>query len=398
MNTAKQKSLPKAKKLLKQKNNIKEAYEPLFLWLVSEIFVIINLMKFTFNFRKIKGFIFRHRISAIIIFVSILAAIGVTWFMLARNIAFVAPTLSLTPPKETRVEAPLTGELVDPSIAERRVLAVVIENHPDARPQSGYNDADIVYETLAEGGITRTLALFQSKSSTEIGPVRSARDYFIEWLSEFNGVFAHVGGSSTALATIANDNIPDLNQFANGSYYWRSNDRYAPHNVYTTTEKLYAAATARGLDITGAPTPFKFKSDIAEVDRPASQVVTVDFSGPLFQVTYTYDAKTNTYLRAVSGVAAKDKNTGVQIAPKNVIVMNTSISPYVNAAGEQAVRINTASGNGVLFQDGKATAISWSKASRNARTVYKDALGVEIQLNRGQTWIEVAPLDMPPTY
>jgi hypothetical protein len=118
----------------------------------------------------------------------------------------------------------------------------------------------------------------------------------------------------------------------------------------------------------------------------------------LFQVVYTYDPKTNTYLRAVSGVAAKDKVTGVQIAPKNVIVMNTSIIPYKNAAGEQAVRIDTASGEGVLFQDGKATVISWSKASRSARTVYRDANGVEIKLNRGQTWIEVAPSDMPPTY
>jgi len=351
-----------------------------------------------FNFRKIKGFLNRHRISAIIILVSILTAIGITWFMLARNMSFVAPELKLNPPKETRVEAPLTGELVEPAVAEKRVLAVVIENHPDARPQSGYNDADIVYETLAEGGITRTLALFQSKESKEIGPVRSARDYFIEWLSEFNGVFAHVGGSFTALATISRDKIPDLNQFANGSYYWRSNDRYAPHNVYTTTEKLYAAAKSQNLATTGAPAPFNFKDGASEADRPQAQVVTVDFSGPLFQVVYTYDPKTNTYLRAVSGVAAKDKVTGVQIAPKNVIVMNTSIIPYKNAAGEQAVRIDTASGEGVLFQDGKATVISWSKASRSARTVYRDANGVEIKLNRGQTWIEVAPSDMPPTY
>jgi len=350
------------------------------------------------NFRKIKGFLNRHRISAIIILVGVLAASGITWYMLARDINFEVPEMKLVAPVETRVEAPLTGELVDPSVANRRVLAVVIENHPDARPQSGYNDADIVYETLAEGGITRTLALFQSKDSKEIGPVRSARDYFIEWLSEFNGIFAHVGGSSTALATIANSNIPDLNQFANGNYYWRSNDRYAPHNVYTTTEKLYAAATARKLDITGAPTSFSFKSEVEEADRPLSQVVTVDFSGPLFQITYTYDPKTNTYLRAVSGVAAKDKVTGIQIAPKNVLVLNTKITPYVNAAGEQAVRVDTAGGKGVLFQDGKATVISWSKASRSARTVYKNEAGTEIQLNRGQTWIEVAPLDMPPTY
>jgi len=318
--------------------------------------------------------------------------------MLDRNITFQAPALKLNPPKETRVEAPLTGELVDPAVADKRVLAVVIENHPDARPQSGYNDADIVYETLAEGGITRTLALFQSKESKEIGPVRSARDYFIEWLSGFNGIFAHVGGSSTAIATINSAKIPDLNQFYNGSYYWRSNDRYAPHNVYTTTEKLYAAAKARGIATTGAPKAFLFKDDNLEKDRPAEQNIAVYFSGPLFQVTYKYDPKTNLYARAIAGVAAKDKNTGVQVSPKNVIVEYTSITPYVNAAGEQAVRIGTTSGKGVLFQDGKATEITWTKASRSDRTVYKDASGFEIKLNRGQTWIETVPQDMKASY
>ncbi len=350
-----------------------------------------------FNWRKIKGFISQYRISVIIILAAIVVAIGTTWYLLGKDISFNAPTLKLTP-KETRVEAPLTGELVDPSLAARRALAVVIENSPDARPQSGYNDADIVYETLAEGGITRTLAIFQSKDAKEIGPVRSARDYFIEWLSEYNGIFSHVGGSSVALGIIANDNIPDLNQFYNGSYYWRANDRYAPHNVYTTTEKLYAAATANKMDITGAPKPFSFKKEAEEKDRPATQTVTVNFSGPLFQVVYNYDPKTNSYLRSVAGEAAKDKNSGVQIAPKNVIVEYTSVVPYINDEGAQGVRIGTASGKGVFFQDGVAKEMTWTKASRSARTVYKDLQGVEIQFNRGQTWIEVVPQDMLATY
>jgi hypothetical protein len=228
--------------------------------------------------------------------------------------------------------------------------------------------------------------------------VRSARDYFIEWLSEFNGIFAHVGGSSTALATIIQAKIPDLNQFYNGDYYWRSTDRYAPHNVYTTTAKLYAAAVANNLAIIGAPAPFSFKNDAVVKDRPATETITVNFSGPLFQVVYNYDPKTNTYARSVAGVAAKDKNTGVQVSPNNIFVLYTSIVPYVNAAGEQAVKIDTTGGKGVLFQDGKATEITWSKTSRGARTVYKDLSGKEVQLNRGQTWIEVVPQDMLATY
>lgn len=351
-----------------------------------------------FNFRKIKGFLYKHRISAVVVFVAVVAAIGISLYMLGKNINFQAPELKVKKPVETRVAAPLTGELVDTAITERRALAVVIENHPDARPQSGYNEADIVYETLAEGGITRTLAIFQSKDSKEIGPVRSARDYFIEWLSGLNAIFAHVGGSSTALATISSAKVPDLNQFYNGSYYWRSNDRYAPHNVYTSTEKLYAAAKANVITVTGAPKSLSFKDDAVEASRATLQNITVNFSGPLFQVTYKYDPKTNTYARSVAGVAAKDKNTGIQIAPKNVIVEYTTIVPYVNPAGEQAVRVGTTAGKGVLFQDGKATEVTWSKSSRTSPTVYKDALGKEIQLNRGQTWIEVVPQEMLATY
>lgn len=355
-------------------------------------------MNFSLNLRKARGFVYRHRISATIILAAVLVSAGVCWYFWGKNVVYKAPSFNLKKPVETRVEAPLTGELVDPAVAEKRVLAVVIENSPDARPQSGYNDADVVYETLAEGGITRTLALFQSKDSKEIGPVRSARDYFIEWMSEYNSLFVHVGASAVARDIINQGSVADINQFYNGSYFWRSNSRYAPHNVYTTTAKLYAAATANKLATTGAPKPFNFKKEVEEKDRPTAQTVTVNFSGPLFQVVYKYDPKTNTYARFIAGAAAKDANTGVQVAPKNVIIEYTSIVPYINYEGAQGVHIGINSGKGVIFQDGVATAITWSKASRSARTVYKDTSGKEIALNRGQTWIEVAPADMPATY
>ena len=360
------------------------------------------LLSMRVNFRKLKGFIYKHRISAIIVLVAVLAAMGVSYYLLSQNSSFVIPSITLTDNTESEtanlVEAPLSGELVAPEVAAKRVIAVIIENHPDARPQSGYNEADVVYETLAEGGITRTLALFQSKDSTEIGPVRSARDYFIKWLSEYDALFAHVGGSATALDMIRTYDIADLNQFYNGSYFWRSSDRYAPHNVYTTTTKLYSAAESNGYATTATTTPFNFKDDVAAESRPVSQVVTVNFSSSLFRVTWTYQPTTNTYNRAVSGVAMKDKNTGVQISPNNVLVLYADISSYVNYAGEQAVSIDTGNGDGVLFQDGVATEITWSKASLTARTIYKDAEGNEVKLNRGQTWIEVVPDTMAATY
>jgi hypothetical protein len=367
---------------------------------MERFLIIIILMRLSkINWRKIKGFVFQHRISAIIILVAIVLAIVTTWYMVGRNVSFAIPTLKTTPPKETRVPAPLTGELVDPAVVMNKPLAVVIENHPDARPQSGYNEADIVYETLAEGGITRTLAIFQSKESKEIGPVRSARPYFVDWLTSFGAIFAHIGGSVDALNLISQINTPDINQFANGNYYWRSTDRYAPHNVYSTSEKLYAAAKANNIITTSNVTSLKFKKDIPESERVAGQQVDIDFSYEDFLVSYLYDAKTNGYLRSIGGIAAKDKNTGIQISPKNVIVEFTSVEPYVNSEGAQAVRIGTTPlGSGYLFQDGKTIKINWVKPSRDMRTKYTDESGAEISLNPGQTWIEVVPIGNSVTY
>jgi hypothetical protein len=351
------------------------------------------------NLRKLKGFFFQHRISTIVVFVAVIVAIGATWYGLTRDSSVSFGPLQLKEKVETRVPAPLTGELVDPAVVMKRPLAVVIENHPDARPQSGYNDADIVYEALAEGGITRTLAIFQSKDSKEVGPVRSARPYFIDWLSGFSALFAHVGGSADATALMKQVGTPDLDQFANGSFYWRSTDRYAPHNVYTTTEKLYAAAKSKNMATTSTVPTLKFKKDLPEAERVTGQKITVNFSYADFISNFVYDLKTNSYLRSVGGAVAKDRNTGNQVSPKNVIVEFTSVVPYVNVDGAQAVRIGAiSSGSGYLFQDGKTTKITWSKASRDIRTKYLDETGAEVSLNPGQTWIEIVPTGNSVTF
>lgn len=355
------------------------------------------------NLRKIRGFLYQHRLSASVVLVSVLVAIGAAVYFLSQDVQYVAPVLKVSPKKvvDTRVEAPLTGEKVEPAAASRRAIAVVIENfYPDARPQSGYNEADIVYETMAEGGITRTLAIYQSKDAKEIGPVRSARPVFVDWSQEYSAPLAHVGGSDEALALISQLHIPDLNQFFNGSYFWRSNDRYAPHNVYTSTEKLYAASKANGFEVGKPPTSFsKFMDDTKEVDRPASQNISIDFSSSVYRASYAYDSKTNTYLRSIGGSVAADKNTKIQVAPKNVIAIYAKMAPYVNSSGKsQTDIVDVGAGTGYLFQNGKQVPINWSKASRAAATKYTDSSSADIQLVRGQTWIEVVPSDRSITY
>jgi hypothetical protein len=333
-----------------------------------------------------------------VIGLALIAAVLVIYFSYTKNLNFNPGEVFKPKPKPV-VTAPLTGLPVDESLVNRRPLAVVIENSPDARPQSGYNDADVVYETLAEGGITRTLAIFQSQNSKEIGPVRSARPYFVDWLSELNAIFSHVGGDSNALTMINQFGISDLNQFFFGGYYWRSSARPAPHNVYTTTDRLYAAAKSAKYALTQDIKWYGFKKDAEEKDRPASQKVTVNFSGPLFQVVYNYDQKTNGYLRSVAGVPAKDKNTGIQIQPKNVIVQFEQMKPGTSTAGEQmVVMTDIGSGNALVFQDGKAIKARWSKTSRTSLTKITDESGNDIQLNPGQTWIEVVPVGQNVSY
>jgi hypothetical protein len=321
-------------------------------------------------------------------------------YYLSGHINFNAPKLVFKEkPKETKIQAPFTGLMVDPSVVSRKPLAVVIENSPDARPQSGYPQADLVYETLAEGGITRTLAIFQSQGSSEIGPVRSARFYFIDWLTELNAVFVHIGGNADALDEIISKKIPDINQFYYGNYFWRSASRYAPHNVYTTTDKIYDALKVAKISPITELAPLSFKKEAAVAERPATQAITINFSTPLFVASYNYDQKANNYLRSVGGVPHKDKVTGNQLRVKNIVVQYETISPGISRAGEQKMDIvTTGRGRALVFQDGKAINATWEKTSRNSRTKYLDSFGKEVQFNPGQTWFEVVPQNAAVTY
>lgn len=295
-------------------------------------------------------------------------------------------------PEDKRVPSKLMGIKVDPADLNKKIEAVVIENHPDARPQSGLDKASIVYETLAEGGITRFLVLFQENEASEIGPVRSARIYFLDWVLEYDALFAHVGGNIAALDQIGPLKIQDLNQFFNSNYFWRDNSRYAPHNVYTTTDKLRTAGEKANYSATSNFAGLAFKDDKKVDLRPQTAKFTVNFSGGGFDPTYTYDRNNNVWLRSQVGVPFKEKKSGTQIAPKNVVVEFTGFSFGKSRDGAQLTTIHTiGSGRALFYIDGEQVEGTWSKADRSSKTVFKDTAGNEIKLNPGQTWIEVVP-------
>ena len=301
----------------------------------------------------------------------------------------IHPTTTTT--KDNRITSKLMGIKVDPAVNDRKIVAVVVENHPGARPQSGLDKASIVYETIAEGGITRFLAFYQENEAAEIGPVRSARTYFVDWALEYDALFAHVGGNVDALDEIGPLGVQDINQFFNANYFWRDNSRYAPHNVYTTTDKLRAAGAGKY----PATSDFKdldFKSDAPLAERPQTASLTVHFSGYEYDPTYTYDRNTNTWLRSLAGAPFKDKVTGAQIAPKNVAVEFTSFSYGFTRYNESTTHIGTVgSGRALFYIDGQQVEGTWEKADRKSQTVFKDLAGNEIKFDPGQTWIEVIP-------
>ena len=292
-----------------------------------------------------------------------------------------APLKIVEVPKPTTEASDLTGLNVPIGTNKRPVTAVMIENSPDARPQYGLRDAGVVFEAVAEGGITRFLALFQDTMPGYVGPVRSARPYYVRWMLGFDANYAHAGGSAKALAMIRELNVRDIDHGANGSRFDRVSSRYAPHNLYTSIERLLAAGKERGYgdsDYTGF-----LRKEEKKLEKPKAKTISIEISIPLYNVSYKYDAKNNYYLRSLAGRAHTDEKSGKQIKPKVVMVLITDKSQ----SGIYSVYRTSGVGNVIVFQDGDVTKGTWEKAGDKKPLIFKDSKGRDLKLNPGQTWI-----------
>lgn len=308
-----------------------------------------------------------------------------------RPVALETPVASKPKPKPAApvvYYSPLTGEKVDSEAATKLpVTAIMIENSPDARPQSGLKQAGIVYEAIAEGGITRFLTLHQQDKPQMIGPVRSLRMYYVDWLAPYNASVAHVGGSYAALQEIRNGQYRDIDQFFNGGYYWRATDRWAPHNVYTSFAKLDELNAAKGYT-TSTFTGFS-RVDGKVSDAPNATDIAINFSGPLYNTHYAYDATTNTYVRSVGGQPHVDREDG-QITPSVVVAMKIDMQLVFQDGYREDIR-TTGDGQAVIFQNGTAQEVTWHKPDRTSPITFTDATGKDVPLVRGQTWIAAIP-------
>lgn len=325
-------------------------------------------------------------------------------------------------PKEPRTEeCPLNGALHTKRSKDnwllRRPLAVMIENHEESRPQSGLSSADVVYEAVAEGGITRFMAVYYCNlGDIQVGPVRSARTYFLDWASEYDPLYAHVGGANTpgpadALGQIIKYGIKSLNQFGIGfPTYWRDYQRLGravatEHTMYSTTQKLWAvgdkkgwtAKDAKGVSWNNAFVPWKFKEDAPSKDASLAQATKIDvdfWQGHTnYSVSWYYDGGCNCYKRDNGGVAHLDLNNNQQLSPKNIVVQFQRES-RANDGYENNVHLiykTTGEGSALIFMDGKVVEGKWMKVDRTKRSKFVDSKGKEIVFNKGQLWIQTVP-------
>ncbi len=287
--------------------------------------------------------------------------------------------------------AAINGNLVSKEISELRPLAVMVENHPDARPQSGLGQADIVYEALAEGGITRFLALYQSNEASIIGPVRSAREYYAQIADEWGALFAHVGGSNEVIAQIKSGvykNLDDANEYYNFDFFPRRKNKPEPHHIFTSTEKLRQLIKFHQFSPAANFKPWSFKDDSAAATSTVSKI-NLDFSRPGYEVGWEYDAASNSYLRQQYFAPHLDELTGKPISAKTVVIQIVQVTP-VPRDPLLSVDIDLISGGRVLvFMDGALIEGVWRKEA--GRTRFFDSSNKEIKFSRGPLWIELVP-------
>jgi Protein of unknown function (DUF3048) N-terminal domain/Protein of unknown function (DUF3048) C-terminal domain len=297
-------------------------------------------------------------------------------------------------PTSNTVASKLTGRQVPPAINQLPVTAVMIENSLEARPQSGLYDAGVVFEAIAEGGITRFLALYQDTSPEAVGPIRSVRPYYIDWAQGFDAPIAHVGGSPEALARIRSEGIKDLDQSFNAGAYDRVRSKAAPHNVFTSIARLNELEQKKGYG-ESKYTGFVRKKDTPS-KTPTAKVINLAISSVKYNVSYTYDMASNSYLRNLAGSPHIEAATSKQINPKVVIAM---VIPYsIQADGKHSNYGTIGSGPVTIFQDGIATTGTWNKTAKDSAIIFKDAADKTIALNAGQTWISAVATANKITY
>lgn len=277
-----------------------------------------------------------------------------------------------------------------------RPIAVMIDNHKGAWPQAGLNEAYIVYEIIVEGGESRLMPIFKGKSLEKIGPVRSSRHYFLDYALENDAIYVHFGWSPQAESDISTYKVNNINGISESSSdFWRVKDKKAPHNAVTNTENILKIATRKGYRTTSSATSvLNYKKEEVNLEEGiVANEVQIPYSKSNL-VSYKYNEETKKYERYSKGIKQTDWDTEEVVATKNIIItfaQNYTLTDVENK-GRQGLK-NIGDKKGYYITNGKAIQIVCSKSSRTEKTIYKDLLGNVIDVNDGNTFVQICPID-----
>lgn len=356
--------------------------------LVSNFYVTITLGDVTMQRRKRKSKKKNRGLIILGLLFVLALAIGVYFFVFQEDAPLKDVAEKITKPKKTLKILDLNSD--------ERPYAVMIDNNVGYTAHAGLQDAYLTYEIIVEGGLTRIMAIFKDQDTELIGPVRSARHYFLDYALENDAIYGHYGWSEFAKNDIDLLGVNNLNGITNAqSTYWRDRSVAAPHNVFTSIENLKAGAENRGYRTTSDDFEnFDYSVDPISLDQkegamPANNI-SIRYS--YYHTTgYTYDANRGVYLRSMDSQAHVDKVTHEQYYTKNIIIQkmsNHSIDNY----GRQDID-DVSSGDGYYITNGYAVPIKWEKSGRSAKTNYTYLDGSTVKLNDGNTYVQIQPTD-----
>lgn len=313
-----------------------------------------------------------HKIAAVSFI--LLAAVGVRSAILKKKIP-ITPTNTVA---STTVTSEGYGQVARP-------IAAMLDNDPLARPHSGIAEASLVFESPVEGGVTRLLAIWDGSTKLpSIGPTRSVRVYFSHWAAEVDAFLAHVGGSAAGLEELRDNRIAHVDGDAAPKYFWRTDKRKRPHNMYTSSDFIGDAAANYGLATSTSFRSWPYKNEAGTKQRGTISPQ-IAYGGP-YSVRWSYDAQNNWYNRYVAGELGKDAE-GKAVRAKNIVAIITDIK-VIDEVGRLDIR-TLGRGKGIFFVDGNALPITWEKAGKKDRLRFFDEKNQEVKLNRGTTWVEV---------
>ena len=334
------------------------------------------------------------KILIAILVILIIVAGGIIGYKIMKDKEKIEETSEI---EEVVVEEPEEEQEVQIFKGEDRPIAVMIDNHSDAWPQAGLNDAYLVYEIIVEGGETRLMEVFKGADLDKIGPVRSSRHYFLDYAMENDAIYAHFGWSPQAESDIKKYSINNINGIVEStSTFWRVKDKAAPHNAVTSTEALLKVAKAKGYRTTSdKKSVLKYVTDEVNLEEgQEANIVRIPHSDRQL-VSYEYDEANQVYKRYARKQQQTDWNTGNVVTTKNIIITlcdNYTLADTENK-GRQGLK-NIGTFDGYYITNGKAIKIKCIKEARNTQTVYQDLEGNEIEVNDGNTWINICPINV----